>query len=126
MCNISTIWDDEIYHATRCEAQELPPITSIVHYEFVDKRKKIHLTDGAPMPASVCGDVGLKPSFGRVPHLGVIPWNLECHKKQLIRETGYIGSDVAVPLGRMGMGTLSLLILCETRHVISGIIRTYV
>nr|GEW48217.1 asparagine--tRNA ligase, cytoplasmic 1-like [Tanacetum cinerariifolium] len=42
------------------------------------------------------------------------------NKKQLIRETGCIGPDVAVPLGRMGMGTLSLLIFCETRHVISG------
>ncbi|PWA34666.1 amidase [Artemisia annua] len=27
------------------------------------------------MPAALCGVVGLKPSFGRVPHPGVIPWN---------------------------------------------------
>ncbi|KAI3523919.1 hypothetical protein L1887_02435 [Cichorium endivia] len=27
------------------------------------------------MPAALCGIVGLKPSFGRIPHSGVIPWN---------------------------------------------------
>ncbi|KAJ9536903.1 hypothetical protein OSB04_029636 [Centaurea solstitialis] len=27
------------------------------------------------MPAALCGVVGLKPSFGRIPHSGVIPWN---------------------------------------------------
>ncbi|KAF5763227.1 putative fatty acid amide hydrolase [Helianthus annuus] len=27
------------------------------------------------MPAALCGVVGLKPSFGRIPHSGVIPLN---------------------------------------------------
>ncbi|KAL7601994.1 fatty acid amide hydrolase isoform X1 [Lactuca sativa] len=27
------------------------------------------------MPAALCGVVGLKPSFGRIPYSGVIPWN---------------------------------------------------
>ncbi|GJS49792.1 fatty acid amide hydrolase-like protein [Tanacetum coccineum] len=80
MCNISTNWDDEIYHATRCEALVRSnfqgnqfPLATQASRKFVISpiRRSVR------MPASLFGVVGLKPSFGRVPHLGVIPWNLE-------------------------------------------------